>query len=152
GRPRPEPGKEQGAIRYTVSPDYFQTMGIELLKGRVFAAQDSPGTPLSVVIDEGLARHFGDQDPIGQRISQSASGQPAYEIVGVVRHVEQYNLDGEAIQTPQFYLNINQIPVDRLPGFTRRINLLTRTGVEPLSLTSAVRGQIAALNRDQPVF
>ncbi len=76
----------------------------------------------------------------------------AYEIVGVVRHVEQYNLDGQAIQTPQFYLNFNQIPADRLPGSTRRINLLTRTDVEPMSLTSAVRGQIAALNKDQPVF
>ena len=95
---------------------------------------------------------FANEDPIGRRISQSSSGTPAYEIVGVVRHVEQYNLDGQAIQTPQFYLNINQIPADRLPGFTRRINLLTRTDVEPMSLTSAVRGQIAALNKDQPVF
>ncbi|MCA1603461.1 MAG: hypothetical protein LC776_18075, partial [Acidobacteria bacterium] len=53
---------------------------------------------------------------------------------------------------PQFYLSFNQIPVDRLPGYTRRINLLTRTDVEPTSLTSAVRGQIAALNKDQAVF
>jgi putative ABC transport system permease protein len=107
---------------------------------------------LTIVIDESLAKHFGNDDPVGQRISQSSSGTPAYEIIGVVRHVEQYNLDGQAIQPPQFYLNINQIPTDRLPGFTRRINLLTRTDVEPMSLTSAVRGQIAALNKDQPVF
>ena len=152
GRPRPEKGKELGAIRYTVTPDYFQTMGIELLKGRVFTLHDTATTPLVVVIDEALARHFGNEDPIGRRISQSSSGTPAYEIVGVVRHVEQYNLDGSAVQPPQFYLNFNQIPADRLPGFTRRINLLTRTDVEPLSLASAVRGQIVALNKDQPVF
>ncbi len=152
GRPRPEKGKEPGAIRYTVSPDYFQTMGIELLKGRVFTAHETPATPLTIIIDEALARHFGNEDPIGQRISQSSSGTPAYEIVGMVRHVEQYTLDGQATQTPQFYININQIPVDRLPGFTRRINLLARTDVEPMSLTSAVRGQITALNKDQPVF
>ena len=152
GRPRPEKGKEPGAIRYTVSPDYFQTMGIELLKGRVFTAHETPATPLTVVVDEALARHFGNEDPIGKRISQSSSGTPAYEIVGVVRHVEQYNLDGQVTQTPQFYLNFNQIPADRLPGSTRRINLLTRTDVEPMSLTSAVRGQITALNKDQPVF
>ena len=152
GRPLPEKGKAPGAIRYTVSPDYFQTMGIELLKGRVFTAHETPGTPLTVVIDEALARHFGNDDPVGQRISQSSSGTPAYEIVGVVRHVEQYNLDDQAIQVPQFYLNFNQIPADRLPGSTRRINLLTRTDVEPMSLTSAVRGQIVALNKDQPVF
>ena len=152
GRPLPENGKAPGAIRYTVSPDYFQTMGIELLKGRVFTSHDTSSTPLVVVIDEALARHFGDEDPIGRRISQSSSGTPAYEIVGIVRHVEQYNLDEGATQPPQFYLDINQIPVERLPGSTRRINLLTRTDVEPTSLTSAVRGQIAALNKDQPVF
>ena len=152
GRPLPEKGKEKGAIRYTVSNDYFQTMGIDLLKGRAFTPHDTQATPLVVVIDEALARHFENEDPIGKRISQSTSGTPAYEIVGVVRHVEQYGLDGQSLQTPQFYLNINQIPIDRLPGFTRRINLLTRTDVEPISLTSAVRGQISALNKDQPVF
>ncbi|HEU4510682.1 MAG TPA: ABC transporter permease [Pyrinomonadaceae bacterium] len=152
GRPLPEKGKETGAIRYTVSPDYFQTMGIDLLKGRVFTPHETSSTPLVVVIDEALARHFENEDPIGKRISQSSSGTPAYEIVGVVRHVEQYSLDGQSTQTPQFYLNINQTPVDRLPGATRRINLLTRTDVEPMSLTSAVRSQISALNKDQPVF
>ena len=152
GRPLPEPGKAPGAIRYTVSPDYFQTMGIDLLKGRVFAAHDTATTPLTVVIDEALAKHFQNEDPLGKRISQSADGKPAYEIVGVVRHVEQYSLDAQASQTPQLYLNINQIPTERLPGFTRRINLLTRTDVDPMSLTGPVRSQIAALNKDQPVF
>ncbi|HEX5875408.1 MAG TPA: ABC transporter permease, partial [Pyrinomonadaceae bacterium] len=59
GRPLPEKGKETGGIRYTVSPDYFQTMGIDLLKGRDFTLHDTPATPLVVVIDEALARHFG---------------------------------------------------------------------------------------------
>jgi ABC-type antimicrobial peptide transport system permease subunit len=72
--------------------------------------------------------------------------------VGVVRHVEHNNLDGQASRTPQFYLAFNQIPPDRLPGSVRRINLLTRTEVEPLSLAPAVRGEIAALNKDQAVF
>jgi putative ABC transport system permease protein len=152
GRPLPEKGEEPGAIRYTVSTDYFETMGIELLKGRGFTPHDTSTTPLVVVIDEALARHFQNEDPIGRRISQSSSGTPAYEIVGIVRHVEQYSLDAQERQVPQFYLNFNQIPVERLPGFTRRINLLTRTDVEPMSLTSAVRGQISALNKDQPVF
>jgi putative ABC transport system permease protein len=153
GRPLPEKGKEPGATRYTVSQDYFQTMGIDLLKGRVFNAQDTPETPPVMVIDEALAQqHFANEDPIGQRISQSTSGTPSYEIIGIVRHVEQDNLEGQATRRPQFYLSFNQIPVDRLPGLTRRINLLTRTNVEPTSLTPAVRGQIAALNKDQAVF
>jgi len=152
GRPLPEPGKAPGAMRYTVSPEYFQTMGIELVKGRVFNGQDTPTAPLVVVIDEALAQHFTNEDPIGQRLSQTVSGGPIYEIVGVVRHVEQYNLDGQATRTPQFYLNFNQIPNDRWPGLVRRINLLTRTDVEPTNLAGAIRGQIAALNKDQAVF
>ena len=151
GRPLPDPGKAPGGIRYTVSPDYFQTMGIELVKGRTFNAQDTPSTPLVVVIDEALAQHFTNEDPVGQRMSQNPSG-PIYEIVGVVRHVEQDTLDGQAARTPQFYLNFNQMPADRWPGSVRRINLLTRTDVEPTSLAASVRGQIAALNKDQAVF
>jgi putative ABC transport system permease protein len=152
GRPLPEPGKESGGIRYTVSPDFFQAMGVELLRGRVFNAQDKPDTPPVVIIDEALAQqHFQNEDPIGKRLAQSTSGTPSYEIVGVVRHVEHDNLDGQA-RTPQFYLNFNQIPLDKLPGFVRRINLLTRTDVDPSSLAPAVRGEIADLNKDQAVF
>lgn len=153
GRPLPEKGKESGGIRYTVSDDYFKTMGIDLLKGRTFTSQDTPDTPLAVVIDEALAeRHFPNENPIGHRLAQSTSFSPIFEIVGVVRHVQQYNLDGGPTKTPQFYLSFNQVAPDRLPGMVRRINLLTRTSVEPTSLTSAVRGEISALNKDQAVF
>jgi predicted permease len=153
GRPRPENGTAPSAIRYTVSRGYFETMGIGLLKGRVFTGQDTRDTPQVVIIDEALAQqHFQNEDPIGKRLSQSANGTPNYEIVGVVRHVEQDNLDGQLARTPQFYLSFDQIPIDRLPTQVRRINLLTRTDVEPSSLVSAVRGEIASLNKDQAVF
>ncbi|HEX6732913.1 MAG TPA: FtsX-like permease family protein, partial [Pyrinomonadaceae bacterium] len=146
-------GRESGANRYTVSPDYFKTMGIDVLKGRVFNEQDTPESPQVVIIDDALAeQHFQTEDPIGKRIAQSTSGTPSYEIIGVVRHVQQDNLEAQGTRRPQFYLSFNQIPVDRLPGSTRRINVLTRTDVEPLSLASAVRGQIAELNKDQAVF
>jgi putative ABC transport system permease protein len=152
GRPRPEPGKEVGGARYTVSPGYFQTMGIELLKGRLFTAQDNRDSQRVIVIDEVLARrHFPNEDPLGKRLKQGPDS-PSLEIVGVVRHVEPYGLDRlEAGAGPaQFYTNFNQTP---LPSLSRRtINLLTRTEAEPLNLASAVRGKIAALNKDQAVF
>jgi predicted permease len=150
GKPLPKNGAAPVANRYTVSPGYFQTMGIELVKGRVFTLQDTPRTPLVAVIDEALAqRTFPNEDPIGKRLSQSRDFSPVYEIVGIVRHVEQYNLDSTSIRPPQFYFSINQISPDRLP---RNTHLLLRTDVEPTSLTSAVRAQIAALNKDQAVF
>src|SRR5262249_47356963 len=73
------------------------------------------------------------------------------EIVGVVRHVEPYSLDGQGPGPAQFYTNFNQISLQWLPNNVRHINLLTRTEVEPSSLASAVRGQVAALNKDQSV-
>jgi putative ABC transport system permease protein len=128
-------------------------MGIEVLKGRVFSAQDNPETPPEVIIDEALAQqNFPNEDPIGKRISQSASGMPSYEIIGLVRHVEHDNLDGPMMRTPQFYTAFNQTPLDKLPTQVRRINLLARTNVEPSSLSAAIRGEIAALNRDQAIF
>jgi putative ABC transport system permease protein len=153
GRPRPEPGKEPVGVRYTVDPDYFRTLGIELLKGRVFAAQDRPDAQPVVIIDEALARqHFPDEDPLGKRIRQALPDAPSLEIVGVVRHVEHDSLDRQAPARAQFYLNFYQIPVERLPTQVRRINLLVRTEVEPSSLAPAVRGHVAALNKDQAVF
>ncbi|HEV2666091.1 MAG TPA: ABC transporter permease, partial [Blastocatellia bacterium] len=150
GRPVTD-GKPSG-LRYHVSPAYFQTMGIELLKGRLFTAGDTPNTPMVVIIDEVLAqRYFPNEEPLGQRLKPSAEA-PSWEIVGIVRHAEPNSLDAQGPTPAQFYLNFDQIPVERLPGYMRRLNLLTRTEVEPLSLTAAVRAQVAALNKDQAVF
>jgi putative ABC transport system permease protein len=65
--------------------------------------------------------------------------------VGVVRHVEHYNLDGRNSVQPQFYTGFNQNPAGHA-------HVLVRTAVEPLSLAAAVRAQVAALNKDQAVF
>jgi len=149
---RPETENKPSGLRYHVSPAYFQTIGIELIKGRLFTAEDTPATPQVVIIDEVLAqRYFPSEDPLGQRLKASADA-PGMEIVGIVRHAEPNSLDAQGPAPAQFYFNFNQIPAERLPGYVRRINLLTRTEVEPLSLASAVRGQVAALNKDQAVF
>jgi predicted permease len=149
---RPVTEKKAFGQRYSVSPDYFQTMGIALLKGRLFTPEDNRDRPLVIVIDEVLARqYFLNEDPIGKRIKHSVDS-PGLEIVGVVRHVEPYGLDRlEAGAGPaQFYTNFNQTPLQSLSRGA--INLLTRTEAEPLGLASAVRGQVAALNKDQSVF
>jgi putative ABC transport system permease protein len=150
GRPSSDRRSSSGQ-RYTVSPDYFQTMGIELSKGRLFTAEDTRDGPRVIVIDESLAREcFPNEDPIGKRIRET-SDSPSLEIVGIVRHVEAYALDSQSSGVNQFYTNFNQISLKQVPT-ARRINLLTRTDVEPSSLAAAVRGQIAALNKNQAVF
>ncbi|MCI0537490.1 MAG: ABC transporter permease, partial [Verrucomicrobiales bacterium] len=146
GRPPPEPGKQTWAICYTVSSEYFQTMGIQLLKGRGFTAQDTTNSPPVAIIDETLARQrFQNEDPVGKGLILALLDGPGVEIVGVVRHVKHAGLDEQAAGSPQFYLNFNQ----------RRSNashLLVRSVSDPLSLAGAVRDQVWALNKDQPVY
>ena len=78
-----------------MSPAYFQTMGIELIKGRLFTAQETPATPSVAIIDEVLARrYFPNEDPLGQRLKASADA-PGIEIVGIVRHAEPNSLDAQ---------------------------------------------------------
>jgi putative ABC transport system permease protein len=149
---RPDSERKRSGLRYAVSPDYFQTMGIELIKGRVFTAQDTRDSQRVVVINEVLAqRYFPNEDPLGKRLKHGPAS-PSLEIVGVVRHVEHYNLDGQQSVQPQFYINFDQTPLQALPSSVRFINLLTRADGDPVRLASAVRGQIAALNKDQAVF
>jgi len=148
---RTDPDNKGAGLRYTVSPDYFQTMGIELIKGRLFTTEDTRDGPQVIVIDEALAqRHFPNEDPLGKRLKQSLPNSPSYEIVGIVRHVEHYRLDGQSPDA-QFYTNFNQTPLQSLGRGVGR-SLLVRTEVEPLSLASAVRAQVTALNKDQAVF
>src|SRR6266542_897467 len=149
---RTDPDNKGAGLRYTVSPDYFQTMGIELIKGRHFTTEDTRDGPQVIVIDEALAqRHFPNEDPLGKRLKHGPTS-PSLEIVGVVRQVEHYSLDGKESVQPQFYTNFNQTSLQALPNIVRHIHLLTRAEVEPLSLATAVRAQVAALNKDQAVF
>ena len=153
GQPPPPQGQEPNGILYMVSTDYFKTMGIELVRGRLFASQDTPETPQVALIDEVFARqYFPNQDPLGQRFKLNVPSAESHEIVGVVRHVEHTSLEGETTNTAEFYFNFDQIPNAILPRYVRRVNVLARTTVDPLSLAGSVRNQIAALDKDQAVF
>jgi len=146
GRPPAEPGNQTWAIRYTVSPEYFQTLGIPLLQGRGFAAQDTRDSPLVAMIDETFARqHFQNEDPLGKRLILTLPDGPGIEIVGVVRHVKHAGLDERAAGSPQFYLHFNQ-------RRSSASHLLVRSVVDPLSLAGAVRDQVWALDKDLPVY
>jgi len=153
GQPPPAQGQEPNGILYMVSTDYFKTMEIQLVRGRLFTSQDTPETPQVALIDEVFARqYFPNKDPLGQRFKLNVPGAESHEIVGVVRHVEHTSLEGETSNTAEFYFNFDQIPNAILPRYVRRVNLLARTTVEPLSLAAPVRNQIAALDKDQAVF
>jgi putative ABC transport system permease protein len=112
GRPFGNEGEEPQAGDVLVSPDYFRTMGIPLLKGRPFTESDSGATPPVVIVSESLAhRYFHNQDPLGRRVSLKehspmsccSTAGPVEgvwrEIVGVVGDVRQANLDEQPAVT-----------------------------------------------------
>jgi len=146
-----DPRAAKMALVYLTSPDYLQTMGIRLLRGRYFTQQDRAGGAHVAVIDETLARkYFPHTDPIGQHLTDLVIENP--EIVGVVGHVKHYGLAGEAPVENQIYLPLAQVPSPQLPMVAGRLNLLLRTAGDPLGAVAAVRGQVQALNANQPVY
>ena len=117
-----------------VAPDYFQTMGISLLRGRDFRSSESQEGSKVTVINEALAqRLWKGQDPLGRRISV-ADDKASTEIIGVVR-TGRYRTLGE-----------DPIPVAYLPQLRSRRTLVVRTSGEASTLLDAVRGQIHSVD------
>jgi putative ABC transport system permease protein len=125
-----------------VTPDYFRTMQIPLLKGREFTSQDRKGSPGVVIINEALARsQWPNQDPIGKRFRIGFEKEPR-EIVGVVGSIKQTTLDAEV--RPAMFMPHLQSPNG---GMT----VLVRTTGEPLAIAAAVREQVRGLDKEVPV-
>ena len=95
GRPlAPNDPGPHGDVRY-VTPGFFKTLGIPLLRGRLFSADDTQGTQRVAVIDENLAKQYWpNQDPLGQKIRRGRN-DPGAIIVGVVGHIRFSSLAGE---------------------------------------------------------
>src|SRR6185369_2114981 len=103
GDPVPAPGKETEANIRTVSEDYFKTLGVPLLAGRMFDEHDTPDKPGVVIIGKTIAdRMFAGRDPVGMRIKYSSIEAPPDLIVGVVGDVKITGVD-EAIRPVLYY-------------------------------------------------
>jgi putative ABC transport system permease protein len=126
-----------------ISPRWFQTMHVPLLGGRAFTNADQAQSPPVVVVNETFARQYWpNENPVGKHVMVGRRPQPA-EIVGVAADVKNKGL-AEGTQ-PQLYLPFPQLPWSDM-------YLLVRTDVLPLSIAGAVRAQIAAVDKDQPVI
>lgn len=146
GRPTPPPGQEIIIATRVVSPKFFETMGIRLLRGRTLTDQDTVNTPRVVVISEGMAkRYWPNEDPIGKRLTGGNAQRPEdwTQIVGVVNDVRQFQLDAEP--KPQMYLSHQQA------GFFAPRDLVVKTEVDPAGLAASVRRSVWEVDKDQPV-
>ena len=145
GAPEPPPGQENDGRYRVCTPDYFSTMRIPILKGRAFTEQDKAGAKPVVIVNEALARkHWPGQDAIGKRIRfyGPLDKAPWMEIVGISKDV-RHELTLEV--TPEFYLPHAQDSWNSMV-------LVARTAVDPASLAGAIRSDVWAIDKDQPVF
>ena len=145
GRPPQQPGDDTpDAEHRVVSENYFRTMGIPLLRGRLFEEQDGPKAPQAIVINETMAnRYFPNEDPIGKRINLGdPQSSPWQTIVGIVRDTRHEALSAEPYS--QMYAVHTQAP-------RRSLALVVRTSGDPMSLVSAIRSRIADMDRDLPL-
>jgi len=132
----------------TVSPDYFQAMGIPLQAGRTFTEQDQRDSPRVVIISQGLARRYWpDENPLGKRLRlPGPQSEPWRPIVGIVGDIKQGSLAGDA--TREYYLPHRH---DNW-GFTSSMTIVVRTTVEPTGLIGAVSEQVRAVDKDLPTY
>ena len=146
---------------HLVGTDYFQTMGIPVLKGRPFSERDNrehlrgsgreeewAAALNAIVIDEGFAsRHFPGRDPLGERVRLTwpTRGPPVVmTIVGVVGRVREQSL-GKTDGHVQAYLPSLQLPV-------RGMAVVVKTAIESESIVPALRSQVAEVDPAQPIF
>lgn len=150
GRPASAHGQRPLTDYRMISPDYFSAMGMRLVKGRAFSRYDTANALAVAIINETMAgRFFSNEDPIGKRIGLSGGPTDWREIVGVVGDVRNYGVD--AAVKPEAYVPFFQNGPGYLSGVASAMNLIVRTSNDPLSLTTPLREQVQALDKDQPI-
>jgi putative ABC transport system permease protein len=143
GRPAADPASAPQSRLHLVTPDFFRTMRIPLVRGRDFTDRDDLHAPLVAVINETLARRaWPGEDPIGRRLTMPSAPGPA-TVIGVVGDAKHYT----ATEPPaaQIYVSHFQVPMI----FS---SLVARTSGPPMSVASDVRRAIWSVDKDQPVW
>jgi putative ABC transport system permease protein len=140
-----DPKGEGAALRYAVTPTYFQTMRIPLVRGRLLDSHDVAAAPRAVVINESYAkRRFPKGDAIGQRLHFGPDDGQWYTVVGIVGDVRQSSLslgDENAIYlTPSQWHWGDQL-----------MSLVVRAHGDVTALTPAIRRAIWSVDKNQPI-
>jgi putative ABC transport system permease protein len=126
---------------FSVSPDYFATLGVPLRRGRLISPTDDAKAPRVALVNDEMARFaFAGADPVGHRITFNPSDSAGWmTIVGVVGNVAQEGVTAKPYQ--QIYLPIEQAP-------TRSVYVTLRTDRDPMSLAASARAAVRDVDRD----
>lgn len=143
GRERVREDVSQEMLARVVLPGYFQTMGIPLLHGRVFGAEDRYETPSVLLVNEAaVERYFPGIDPIGERIS--LGGEEEYTVVGVVSSVRQHGMG--AAPLPEMYF-----PHAQVGAAGRSMQIVLRAETAPGGVFAAARNAVRQLDPALPL-
>ena len=134
-----------------VTADYFDALGIPLIRGRHFDRTDGENTPGVVLINETLARtFFAGDDALGKRIKAGLDGSVWCTIVGIVHDVKHAGLD--APNKPETYYHYLQVPMPWMSFVEGTMTAVLRTSAEPASPAAAARGEVRKMDSSLAVF
>jgi putative ABC transport system permease protein len=143
GQPEPPASADTSAAWSVVRPDYFETMGVPIVEGRAFAADDGAKSTPVVVISRSMAKQmFPNSSPLGRRIRSWRDENLYREIVGVVGDVRYYGLTEDVPNT---------VYVPHTQNTWRSLTLVVRTGADPAALLKPVRDAIWRIDRKLPL-
>ena len=142
------PEDRPGSRVTIVTPNFFGTLRIPILRGRDFSSSDSGTSPHVVIVSAGFARkYFPGEDPIGKHITPGLEDgvhkKSPCEIIAVVGDIKPHSLIADA--PTMFYLPLSQ------EGITAP-SLVIRTNGDPAALIPTVRTQLNSINRNIPLY
>ncbi|MGA7921774.1 MAG: ABC transporter permease [Candidatus Acidiferrales bacterium] len=153
-----KPASVQAAPRlvgFLTGPDYFRTMGIPLLRGRLFTEEDSIRSPCVVVIDSVFARkYFPESEPLSQTITFGffKSTGPC-RIIGVVGHVRHWELGDPSTNIQcQMYFPLYQDPDEWVAVGYPYLTVMVRTRLDAAAVIAAIKKAVYEAGSDQPVY
>jgi putative ABC transport system permease protein len=145
GNPPPAQGNADTANYVSASPEYFGVMGVSLVHGRLFSADDSASTPPVAVISQALAtRYFPHQDPLGRHMMFGfpPDGNVSREIIGVVSDVHDVSL----AKAPGAVM---YVPFAQAPFWGGEV--VVRSGLSVAAVSGAIRTETHAIDKDLPI-
>jgi predicted permease len=131
-----------------VTLGYAETMGIPVVKGRSFEAQDLGGAPVVLVNEALAARFFPDRDPIGRRVRINGDNSPWFTIVGVLKDVKDGGVDAHA--GTELYLLNNQLPRNVQFSYGQ-MNVVVRSALPLATLAPTFRQAVGTLDPTLPL-
>jgi ABC-type antimicrobial peptide transport system permease subunit len=139
-------GQRPTASTISISPEYFAATGTSLLQGRTFTNADNSTAVSVAIVNQAFARKYFNGNALDKQFRISLHGHNMFTPITAVGVVQDVHYDSlEADIQPVIYLPFNQVPFGE-------VNILLRTGVEPASLTAAMRKAVLDTDPTQPLF